>query len=62
MENSNTARRVFSDAGLPTQTKRRTGQRTVAQLLHDKPALDDWSHNLERIRQKESDDSEKHNS
>lgn len=57
MENQNTSSCAFDDADLATPLGRHPGTKTVAQLLDDKPAMDDWSKNLEIIRKQESDGS-----
>lgn len=37
-----------------TQSRQQAAPKTVAQLLDDKDALDDWIANIEKIRQMES--------
>lgn len=33
---------------------KQANQKSIAQLLNDQAALDDWSNNIEKIRQKEA--------
>lgn len=43
-----------------TQSKQQEAQKTVACLLDDKDALNDWVKNIEKIRKLESDGVAKH--
>lgn len=44
------------------KSKQGVAEKTVAHLLDDKAAMDDWKNNIEKIRQKESDRATKQTS
>ena len=62
MDNQQTSSIPFRSSILSTKSKQDVAERTVANLLDDKAAMDDWKNNIEKIRQKESDGATKHTS
>lgn len=53
MNNLQPSNSRLDKSGFSRGLAKHTDPKTVAQLLDDKAALDDWYHNIEKIRQKE---------
>lgn len=53
MDNQQPSSLTSRSINFSTQSKQQAAQKTVAQLLDDKDALDDWFTNIERIRRME---------
>lgn len=62
MDNQQPSSIAFPVASFSALSQQQAAQKTVAQLLDDKNALDDWTNNIERIRQRESDSAVKRTS
>ena len=54
MDNQLTSSNPSHSTILPAQSKQKVAEKTVARLLDDQAAMDDWTNNIEKIRQKES--------
>jgi len=52
-----TSNSPFSSTGFSGKSKQKLAEKTIADLLVDKTAMDDWTNNIEKIRQKESCDA-----
>ncbi|WP_295008803.1 hypothetical protein [uncultured Dechloromonas sp.] len=62
MDNQQTSNIPSRSTVFSAQSKHEVAEKTVARLLDDKAAMDDWTNNIEKIRQKESDGATKHTS
>lgn len=62
MDNQQTSSTPSRSTAFSAQSKQKVAEKTVARLLDDKAAMDDWKNNIEKIRQKESDGATKHTS
>lgn len=54
MDNQQTSNSPSHSTIFSAQSKQKVAEKTVARLLDDKAAMDDWKNNIEKIRQKES--------
>lgn len=59
MDNQQTSSTPSNSTVFSTKSKHEVAEKTVAHLLDDKAAMDDWKNNIEKIRQKESDGTTK---
>lgn len=55
MDNQRTSNNPSRSTVFSAKSKQEVAEKTVAHLLDDKAAMDDWKNNIEKIRQKESD-------
>ncbi|MFV5213371.1 hypothetical protein ACLIIZ_06550 [Azonexus caeni] len=62
MNNQQTSNNPSRSTIFSGQPKQEVAEKTVARLLDDQAAMDDWTKNIEKIRQKESDGATKHTS
>jgi hypothetical protein len=62
MDNQQPSSSASPAANFSAQSKKQATQKTVAQLLDDKNAMDDWTNNIEKIRQKETGGATRHTS
>lgn len=60
MDNQQASSIAAGATNFSVQTRQQGAQTTVAQLLDDKNAMEDWTNNIEKIRQKESEGVAKH--
>lgn len=62
MDNQQTSSIPSRSTVFSAQSKQEVAEKTVARLLDDKAAMEDWTNNIEKIRQKESDGTTKQTS
>lgn len=62
MDNQQTSSIASRSTVFSAQSKQEVAEKTVARLLDDQAAMEDWKNNIEKIRQKESDGATKHTS
>lgn len=55
MDNQETSNIPSRSTVFSANSKQGVAEKTVARLLDDQAAMDDWTNNIEKIRQKESD-------
>lgn len=55
MDNQRTSNTPSRSTIFSAKSEQEVAKKTVAHLLDDKAAMDDWKNNIEKIRQKESD-------
>lgn len=60
MDNQESSSFMSRTTNFSTQTKQKAAQKTVARLLDDKDALNDWVTNIAKIRLMESEGVAKH--
>ncbi|MFZ2973157.1 MAG: hypothetical protein WA049_11000 [Ferribacterium limneticum] len=54
MDNLQTSSIPSRSTVISAQSQQEVAEKTVAHLLDDKAAMEDWTNNIEKIRQKES--------
>lgn len=54
MDNQQTSNNPFRSTIFSAKSKQEVAEKTVARLLDDQAAMDDWTNNIEKIRQKDS--------
>lgn len=60
MDNQQTSSISSRSSIFSAKSKQEAAEKTVAHLLDDKDAMNDWTNNIEKIRQNESAGATKH--
>lgn len=60
MDNQQTSSNPSRSTNFSAKSKQEVADKTVAHLLDDKDAMNDWTNNIEKIRQNESAGATKH--